>query len=243
MLASSAVFALVLASGDVVAVVAHHEVALHQGEIAVSTTWSSREVADERGRVALAVPLPAGVTITGAAPETDGNGKVIALRLDVPESARPHVDLRAPLDWGAGLPLPVAAASQVQRVRLTDALRFSPDASLGLVAHLGQTVPPAWHRHDRLAVDSRLPGDRPRVGALYVPTDAVVHAGGVLGTIELREHGRRRTAIGIGVVFVVLCGAGAWAYRRARRSAEAEHAELVLAAEFEGLGDGVEERR
>lgn len=241
MLASSVVlFVLASASGDIVA---HHEVALYQGELAVSTTWSSREVADERGRVVLAVPLPAGVTITGAVPETDARGGVIALRLDAPGSALPHVELRAALDPDAGLPLPVAAASQVQRVRLDDALRFSPDASLGLVAHLGQTVPPAWHRRDRLAVDARLPGERPRIGALYVPTDAVVYAGGVLGTLEPREHGRHRTAIGIGVVFVVLCGAAAWGYRRARRSAEAEHADLVLAAEFADLGDDAGEQR
>lgn len=238
--ASSALFALALASGDAFA---HHEVALHQGELAVSTTWSSRDVADERGRIALAVPLSGAVVITGATPETDGHGDVVALHLDAPGSARPHVELRAPLEADAGLPLPVAAASEVQRVRLSDALRFSPDASLGLVAHLGQTMPPSWHRRDRLDVDARLPGVRPRVGGLYVPTDAVIHAGGVLGTIEPREHGRHRTAIGIGVVFVVLCGAGAWGYRHARRSAEAEHAELVLAAEFDGLGDDGKERR
>ena len=38
------------------------------------------------------------------------------------------------------------------------------------------------------------------------------------------------------LTLVVLCGAGSVLYLRTRRAAEAEHAEAVLAAEFDALG-------
>lgn len=221
----------VLAMGQTVA---HHDVVLHDQQVAVTTTWSDDAVVDAEGRIVLALPLPPSITVTGATTETAVDGEVIALVLAQPHAARPHVEVLAALDAEA-LPLPIAIGSQTQRVRIGDTLRFLPDARLGLVAHLGQTMPATWGRGDRAAVDARLPGERSRLGAIYLPTDAAVRAGGVIGVVEPREVGRQRTALGIGVVFVVICGAAVWAYRRARASVEAEQAELLLAAEFDAL--------
>lgn len=215
--------------------VAHHEVARRGDAIAVETTWSDREVIDEAGVIALAVPLPGAAVITGATVRTDDDGEIVALVPDDPRARRPHVAVQLEGAGEDALPLPVASRSSVQRVRLGSELAFRPDPALGLVTHLGHTYPLAWHRADRIDVDDRLPGDGRRPGAIYIPTDAITRSGGVLGAVESRTAGRHRTAIAIGGVFVVLCGMGGWAYRRSRHHAEAERADAVLAAEFDAL--------
>lgn len=220
-----------LAAADIAA---HHEVALQGESIVVDTTWS----AAAEGNIVLAVPLPPGAVAHGATAQLDADGAIVALVLDDPDATRPTVRIEvdaATVEAAGALPLPIAVGSDMQRVRVTGSLAFRPDPALGLLVHLGHTQPAGLGHRERRAIDARLPAERPRIGAIYIPTEAIVRAGGVVGAIEPRADGRQRTAIGIGVVFVVLCGAGGWAYRRARRHAEAEHAELVLAAEFDAL--------
>jgi hypothetical protein len=86
-------------------------------------------------------------------------------------------------------------------------------------------------------VDDLLAIDAPHLGAYYVRADDVAEAGGLIGEIEQRADAQRRTAWAVGIVFVVLCGAGAFEYRRARKRAELEHAEALIEAEYAGLVD------
>lgn len=222
-----------------VAIAAQHDVTVVDDRVVVDTRWSDPSVADDDGAIELVVPLAPNTAIEGAAPRRDDDDRITALRIDPSRAHAPAVRVVVPLadvEADGALPLPVATRSRVQRIAIDDGLVFRPDPALGLALHLGHTLPQGMRTRQREAVDDLLDISRARMGAMYVDTDAVERTGGVVGTIEASTVGRRRTAIATGVVFVALCGAGAAAYRRARRSAEAERADLLLEAEIDALG-------
>lgn len=216
-------------------VAAHHDVLLVGDRIAIDTTFS---VVDEGElRIELAVPLPANAIVSGAQVER-GPAGVTALVLDAGHERRPsvHVEVDASEVEASGrLPLPIVCSTFVQRVRFGDDVGFRPDPRLGLVVHMGRTQPATMSSHERESIDSLLPRQRSEIGAQYVPTSAIVQQGGVIGVVERRADTKHRVALGIGAVFVVLVGGGGLAYRQVRREAQVEHADAVLAAEFDAL--------
>jgi hypothetical protein len=222
---------------------AHHDVALVGDRIAIETTWSAMFRDDPR--LVLAVPLPPDATVTGAEVER-GVAGITALVLADAHDPSVHVELDAAAVTSSGeLPLPIACSTTMQRLRIGDDLSFRADTRLGVVVHLGRTQPADLSSREREAMDAMLPGQRTEIGAQYLPTSAIVEEGGVIGVVEHRADSKHKFAIGMGAVFVVLCGAGSVLYLRTRRAAEAEHAEAVLAAEFDALGsptDGWAER-
>lgn len=216
-------------------VAAHHEVLLAGDRIAIDTTFSA--VDDGELRMELAVPLPASAIVSGAHAEIGAAG-ITALVLDATHDRRPAVRVEVDatdMEGNGELPLPIVCSTVMQRLRVGDDLAFRPDPRLGLVVHMGRTQPATMSTKERKGMDALLPAQRSGIGVQYIPTAAVVHQGGVLGVVERRAESKHRVALGIGAVFVVLCGGGALAYRRARREAEAEHAEAVLAAEIDAL--------
>lgn len=216
-------------------VAAHHDVVLVGDRIAIDTTFS--RIVDGERRLLLAVPLPEHASITGARAETGAAG-VTALVLDAPYDMHPSVRVEldaAQVESSGRLPLPIACGTFLQRVRMGEELAFRPDPRLGLVVHMGRTQPATMSKDEREAFDAHLPAMRSEIGALYISTEEIIEQGGVIGRLERRAESKQRVAIGMGVVFVVLCGAGAAIYLRTRRDAEAEHADAVLAAEIDAL--------
>lgn len=235
---------VVLASGQPRAV-AQHDVTMADDHVVVRTRWSDASVADADGVIELATPLPAAAQIEGAEPMVDAAVGITALQLHDVRGDRATVRVVVALDevqQTGALPLPVATRSVMQRVAVDDTLMFRPDPALELAVNLGFTMPLGMRMRERAAFDDALGLSGRGLGAVYVGTASIERTGGVLGVIETRAVGRRRAAIAAGVVFVALGGAGAWAYRRARRSAEAEHAELLLASEIDALDDAVPRR-
>jgi hypothetical protein len=235
----SAVFVLAaVVARHAVTIAAQHDVTVAADRVVVQTRWSDRSVADDQGVVDLVVPLLPGAAIEGAEVRRDDDDRIVALRIDPARANGPEVRVVVPLtdvEADGALPLPIATRSRMQRVAIDESLVFRPDPALGLALHLGHTLPQGMRTRQREAIDDLLGISRARLGAVYVDADAIGRAGGVVGAIEAGTAGRRRAAIATAAVFVVLCGAGAVAYRRARRSAEAEHAELLLEAEIDAL--------
>jgi hypothetical protein len=214
---------------------AHHDVTLVGERLAIDTTFS--HAPHPEARLVLAVPLPEHASIVGATPE-HGPAGITALRFDPADERTLHLELDASdVESSGRLPLPVVCGTQVQRVRMDDAVAFLPDARLGLVVHMGRTQPATMSSPEREGFDRILPRQRTELGATYIATEAIVEHGGVLGALERRADSKQRVALGTGLVFVVLCGAGGLVYLRSRRDAEVEHAEAVLAAEIDGLDE------
>jgi len=212
----------------------HHDVALVDDRIVVESRWSAGSWASARPEVELALPLPADAELEGARVERDADGRIVGLVLD--GSTAPHVRTSVPLataEHERELPIPVLVGGGVQRVSLDPALGFHPDPGLGMVTHLGHHVATELDHRERRAIDRQLRAAP--LGSYYASTAVIAREHGLHGELELRADVRRRSAIGVAVLFVVVCGVGVIAYRRSRRGAEAERAEQVLAAEFDGL--------
>jgi hypothetical protein len=211
---------------------AHHDVALVDDRVTIDTHWSTGTIAGGEHAVALAVPLPADAELVGAAPVRDAEDRIVALRFDGSEP--PHLQTRVPFASAQrALPIPVLDGGGVQRVSLDDALAFHPDPALEMVTHLGHHVSTAIDHDERRAIDRQL-REAP-IGSYYATTSVIAREHGLVGELELRADMRHRSAIAVAVLFVVVCGVGVIAYRRSQRGAEAERAEQLLAAEFDGL--------
>jgi hypothetical protein len=210
---------------------AHHDVALVDDVLVIDTRWSPATIARGHDAVALAVPLPADTKLAGAAAVRDDEDRIVAVLFDGSEPPRLQTELPLATARDEGvLPIPVLDGCGVQRVSLDTNLGFRPDPALEMVTHLGHHVAPAIRRR---AIDREL--GRAPLGSYYATTDAIAREHGMHGELELRADERSRTALGVAVLFVVVCGAGTIAYRRSRHRAEAERADQLLAAEFDGL--------
>ncbi len=207
----------------------HHDVGLVHDEVVVETRFARR---GDEPVLALAVPLPASTTVEGA--QRDALGRVIAIAAPGPGPVRVRMPLADATAAGV-LPVPVVAGTATQRLAIDAALEFHAAPGLGLVTHMGHTMPAEFALRDRDRVDAELAVPRPRVGAWYVATAAAVREGGVAGVVTLRAHGHRRAVIAAGVAFAFVCGGAIAGYRRVRHSAARERAERELAAEFEAL--------
>jgi hypothetical protein len=215
----------------------HHDVSSTNADVVVEATWVLQETPDPEAWFVLAAELPRDTTIEGAQPEFGADGRIVALRLDAPCM---RCVLRTTTPWTrvatvGALPLPVPAKAGVHRITLDPDVSFRPAAELGLVTELGFTAPAGFGFADRAYIDDVLTIDAPRFGAYYVRVEEIAEAGGVVGKIRRREDAHRRTALFAGAVFVVLCGAAAWEYRRARKRADLERAEAILDAEYADL--------
>ncbi|MBC8068061.1 MAG: hypothetical protein IAG13_06990, partial [Deltaproteobacteria bacterium] len=171
----------------------------------------------------------------GATAVRDDEGRIVALVFDAGTEprTRTRVSLEHVRAQGA-LPIPVTTTSTVQRISLDAALAFHPEPALGMITHLGHTVARELDHDERRAIDRQLRAAP--LGSFYATTASITREHGLRGEIELRADVRRRSAIGGAGIFVIACGAGVLGYRRSRRSAEAERADQVLAAEFDALG-------
>ncbi len=213
---------------------AHHDVSIADDQLVVESRWSTGAWVHASPRIELAVPLPADAELTGAEPERSDDGSIVALVFD--GGAAPHTRVSVPLDEALAdgdVPIPVLEDGGVQRVSLDAALTFRPDAGLGMVTHLGHHVATELAHDERRAVDRQLRAAP--LGSYYVTVPAIVRAHGLHGALFRSSDVRHRSAIGVALIFVIVAGAGAFAYRRSRAGAEAERAEQVLAAEFDGL--------
>lgn len=215
----------------------HHDVSSTNAEVIVETTWVLQEIPEPDAWFMLAAELPRETTIEGAQPEFGADGRIVALQLDRPCT---RCVLRTTTSWTrvateGALPLPVATKAGVHRITLDPDVSFRPAAELGLVTELGFTAPVGFGFADREYIDDVLAIEAPRFGAYYVREEEIAEAGGVVGNVRRREDAHRRTALFAGAVFVALCGAAAWEYRRARKRADLERAEAILEAEFADL--------
>ncbi|HET6585602.1 MAG TPA: hypothetical protein VFG69_19215 [Nannocystaceae bacterium] len=216
---------------------AHHEVSSTSADVVVDTTWVLGAMPEPGAVFVLAAPLPRDTTVEGAQPEFGDDGRIAALRLDAPCK---RCVLRTTTAWTRvehddALPLLVASPVGVHRITLDPDVSFRPAAELGLVTELGFTAPAGFGFSDRAYVDDVLEIAAPRFGAYYLRAEEVAEAGGVVGVVRRREDAHRRTALFAGAVFLALCGAAAWEYRRARKRAELERAEAILEAEYADL--------
>ncbi|MBX7083153.1 MAG: hypothetical protein K1X88_28360 [Nannocystaceae bacterium] len=207
----------------------HHDVALVHDAVVVESRFARR---GDEPVLTLAVPLPASATVDGA--QRDALGRVIAIEAPTLGSVRVQMPLADATAAGV-LPVPVVAGTSTQRLAIDAALEFHAAPGLGLVTHMGHTMPAEFALRDRDRVDAELTVPRPRVGAWYVSTPAAVREGGIAGVTTLRAHGHRRAAIAAGVAFAFVCGGAIAGYRRVRLSADRERVERELSARFEAL--------
>lgn len=215
-----------------VAAEAHHDVRLLEDAIVVECTPADPHTGES---LALAVPLPAAAGTEDPAVR-DAEGRIVALTPDA--AGRLHVSLPIAEARELGvMPLPIVRGTQVHRLAIDPELDFHPASELGLVTHMGHTTPADLDRAARRRIDARLPVERPRVGAIYVDTTAIVRQGGLSGRIDRRTDRHRRAAVVAGVVFAFVCGGAIAGYRRLRKAAAYERAERELAAEFDALPD------
>ena len=202
------------------------------------------------GRLELAFPLPVDATLslpggveavregegivafetTSAAwtPVTGGARLEIAVRQTLPGRDRP-VRLLAPLCSGGGL----------QRIVLRDgerAVRFVPDAALGIEQGLFFASSPGVQRRERDALEHRLGLDVPSPAAwtAWVLADAELTRRGLSGTLR---DGRpaRSVALAVGAGFLAIVAALLIAHRALERRALRERDEATLAAELSQL--------
>jgi hypothetical protein len=230
-------FVAVLAMSDVRA--GHHDISASANDVVVSTTWVLGALPEPDALFELAAALPRETAIEGAQPEFGADGRIVALRLAAPCS---RCVLRSTTPWSSAkqagaLPVPVAKGNGVHRIALDPDVAFRPDAELGLVTELGFTAPAGFGFGERNRVDGLLVVDAPHLGAYYVRADDIAEAGGLVGDMERRADVQRRVAWAAGVVFVLVCGATAFEYRRARKRAELERAEALIEAEYAELED------
>jgi len=217
----------------------HHDVAATASDVVVETTWVLDALPEPGALFELAAALPRDTALDGAQPEFGTDGRIVALRLVAPCT---RCVLRSSTPWSSvqqagALPLPVASGRGVHRIALDPDVAFRPDAELGLITELGVTAPPGFGFGQRGRIDALLAVDAPHLGAYYVRSEDVVQASGLVGAIERRADAHRRTAWAAGVVFVLLCGAAGFGYRRAQKRAELERAEALIEAEYAGLAD------
>ncbi len=180
--------------------------ATHLGNVtADGVDWSSRYHLEQTS-VALAVPMPAGTSVSGATAERDKAGRIVTLDFDMQKYG--DVVMSVPGTESGILRPPLAAGRDPQRVILAGG--FVPDPSIELSKHIRYWSHEDVSRADRTALDRF--GGRARIQdqALYVVADnALVEAGGIRGERVAAKSRNRRVIWGIGLLFVaILLGMG-----------------------------------
>lgn len=218
------------------ALLAQPEGAAHHGRVEGDRiVWSTVVWGQlDRGqRLELVAPLPAGTALAGDVEEmtlalaADGQvealvplarGGNVVLTLVTARGAR---DLAAPLLRGVP-----------QRVSLESrALRFEPDAGLGLAPHVGYRAAAGIDRRTRAHLDAQVEHQLPDPGAtaLYVDGSRLITGAWTTPRVPWT------VALAVGGVFAGVVAALLAAHRGLARRAEAERAEALLSEELRGL--------
>jgi hypothetical protein len=216
-----------------------HHVSLDQDTVVVVSTWQGDGMLDEA--VSLAWPLPAKTQLDGGAePVRDDFGRVVAF---TPSSSRARFTTRLPLTQVASqgyLPVAIPSGPALHCVHVDQALRFSPDAELGLVAHLGHHAPVGVDERERRDLRWTLGARDCPPGSYYVRGSDVDRAGGFVGSTQSAADWRRRVALLMATTLALVVLVLVIASRRLSRAAEYERAEELLEAEFAELDDSRE---
>lgn len=219
------------------ALLAQPEGAAHHGRVEGDRiVWSTVVWGQlhRRQRLELVAPLPAGTALAGDVEALTlayaADGRVEAL-VPLARGGRAAFTLVVPRDT-TSLPLPLLRGAVPQRVSLDSrALRFEPDAALGLAPHVGYRAAAAIDRPARAHLDAQVEHDLPDPGAtaLYVdgsrPLTGTWVTPGVPWTV----------ALAVGGVFAGVVAALLAAHRGLARRAEAERAEALLREQLRDL--------
>ena len=187
------------------------------------------------GLVRLAVPLPEGETLSprdGVTPVVEG-GRIVALRIESravdgriidATFVQPGHVAHGPL----GVPLADGLAVQIVETDMGGGSRLEIDRDRGLDRRVAQA---ARDEAVRLTAFTPQPSDT----AVYLRGADVRAVGGLRGSVVTVGERAARMSIAVSVVFAAAIGALVVAWRRLRKSAAAERADAMLAAEIERL--------
>jgi hypothetical protein len=208
-------------------------------------------------RIDLARPIAGeldAVRSPGVAAIVDGKGAILGFAVDARRVPNWHdavtVTVRAPLTRAGGgggggdvvLAPPLARGDSVQRIVVSGEgdLRFEPDPGLGVVHHVGSWSAPSVSEDARRETDARLEGGHAALdlAPIYVLGSSPAFEQGLRGrALTATERARPGLILAV-LVFVLLAGASAAAYRWLGHDARIEQAEAVLKQEFESDQSG-----
>lgn len=230
--------------------------AAHDGQlVSDAIQWRSVYFATEAaaGRLDLALPLPEDAALSlpegvEAVVRHGDKGGIVALETTesawkpVPGGVRLEIGLRQELpDRGQPVRLlaPLCSGNALQRIVLRDgerAVRFVPDAALGIEQALFYASSRGVTRRERDALERRLSLEIPPPAAwtAWVLADAELTRRGLTGSLR---DGRpaRSVALAVGAGFLAIVAALLIAYRALARRALHDRDEATLSAELSRL--------
>lgn len=228
--------------------------ASHDGRINGDTIeWTTTFISSGEGveRLELAAPLAREVELelpAGSSAILDAAGDVVALHVPPGSWSRGAGDRlvlsmrarqRAGRDAAVSI-APLVAASAVQRLTLVaagDAVRFVPDATLGIEQHLTHAVSRGVTASRRDQCDAFLGGTgstSPAIWTAYLIADGPLAERGLFGTIHTGRPSRR-AALAVGAGFAAVVAALLALHRLLDRRAREEHDEALLRSEVERM--------